>query len=182
MPSLQTVGRRFENDMVRADGFPFKAAIMPLDEGAVAAYDFTEPRIIMRLRHDSTVTTGDVVVDPSGRRYLLADHDANAVYNEVLYKSHRCFLMNKRVKWTRESTGVTDPLTGLKKSVGTVDLGTIDVLVEQFGREDLDFAIKVREQTRRLVTGAQIRLNDIVDDMIVKRLDLSLGVWLAEIE
>lgn len=182
MPSLQTIGQRFENNLLRADGFPFKAAIMPLDEGAIAAYDFTEPRVIMRLRHDSTVGTGDVVIDPAGRRYLLADHDQNAIYDTVLYKSHRCFLMNKQVLWEREAPGVVDPLTKLKKSAGKVSLGTIDVLVEQFGREDMDFSIKVREQTRRLVTGADIQLNDIVDNMVVKRLDKSLGVWLAEIE
>lgn len=182
MPSLQSVGQRFENNMVRADGFPFIAAVMPLDEGAIAAYDFTEPRLVMRLRFDSVVGTGDVVVDPAGRRYLLADHDENSVYDTVLYKSHRCFKMNKQVRWEREASSTVDTLTGLTKSTGKTLIGEIDALIEQFSREDLDGAIKVREQTRRLVTGAEIQLNDIVDNMVVKRLDKSLGVWLAEIE
>lgn len=182
MPTLATIGRRFENDMVRADGFPFKGVVLPMEEGTTASYDFTEPRITIRLRSDSVVGTGDIVIDPAGRRYLLADHDTNSVYNTILYKSHRGFLMNRQVLWQREAEGVIDPLTQLSKGEAKVSLGTIDVLIEIFGREDLDGTIKVREQTRRLVTGAPIQLNDIVDDMVVKRIDLALGVWVAEIE
>lgn len=183
MPDLQSVGQRFESTLFRkTDKFPFVAVVLPLAEGAISSYDFTEPRIIMRLRHDSLVGTGDVVIDPAGRTYLLSEHDKASIYNTVLYKTHRCFLINKTVAWEREVAGTTDTLTGLTKGSAKSPLGDIDVLIEQFGREDFDFAMKVREQTRRLVTSAPIELNDIVDGMIVKRLDLSLGVWLAELE
>jgi hypothetical protein len=182
MPSLQTVGRRFENNMVRVDGLPFKGIVVPLEDSPPAPYDFTESRTIIRVPHISVVKTGDVVIDPAERKFLLADHDQNIVYDTISYRSHRAFPINKRVMWQREEDTVIDPLTGLSKGTGKVDLGEIDVLIELFGREDFDFAIKVREQTRRLVTGAPIQLNDIVNDMVVKRVDLALGVWVAEIE
>lgn len=182
MPSLQTVGRRFENNMLRVDGFPFKGIVVPLEDSPPAPYDFTESRTIIRVPNESVIKTGDIVVDPVGRKFLLADHDQNVVYDTVSYRSHRAFPINKRVLWQREENGVLDPLTQLPKGTGKTNLGEIDVLIELFGREDFDFAIKVREQTRRLVTGAPIQLNDIVDDMVVKRVDLALGVWVAEIE
>jgi len=182
MPSLQTVGRRFENDMFRVDGFPFKGIVVPLEDSPPAPYDFTEMRTLIRVRHDSSIQSGDIVIDPTGRKFLLADHDSNVIYDTVSYRSHRAYPINKRVLWEREKTSVKDPLTGLDKSSGKETLGEIDVLIELFGREDMDFAIKVREQARRLITSADIRENDIVDNMIVKRLDRSLGVWVAEIE
>ncbi len=183
MPSLDKVGQRFESTFTTSYGMPFAAAIMPLDEGAVASYDFTEPRVIIRVRVDSVAKTGDVIIDPAGRRFLLADHDQNSVYDTVLYRSHKGFSMNRQVLWERQGEGVIDPLTGLEKSgAGKISLGMIDVLIEQFGREQLDTALRVKEQSRRLVTGAEIQLGDIVEDMIVKRLDKSLGIWLAEIE
>lgn len=182
MPSLETVGRRFENKMVRADGFPFTAAVMPMDEGGVAAYDFSYPRIYFRLRRDSAVGTGDIVIDPAGRRYLLADHDQPAIYNTILYRSHLAFQMNSTPVWQRESKGVRDPLTGLNRAGGKDELGRIEALIEMFGRESRDGAIRVAEQTRRMVTNAPIQLGDVIDDMVVRRLDTALGVWVAEIE
>lgn len=182
MPSLQTVGRRFENEMYRADGFPFKATVIPSDDTPGVSYDFSEPRITIRVRHDSVINVGDVVVDPAGRRYLLATHDEPSIQNKVLYRTLLAFGLNARPMWQRQSTGVIDPLTQLEKSGVKEDLGEIDALIEMYGREDMDFAIKVREQTRRLVTNAPIQLNDIVDNMVVKRVDRAVGVWVAEIE
>lgn len=182
MPSLQTVGRRFENEMVRADGFPFKATVIPQKDDPGVSYDFSEPRISIRVRHDSVVNVGDIVLDPAGRRYLLATHDEPSIQNQILYRTHLAYPINKTVAWERPSGGVKDPLTGLSKGGGRDKIADIEVLIEMFGREDMDFAIKVREQTRRLITAAPVQLNDIVDNMIVKRVDKQLGIWVAEIE
>lgn len=182
MPSLDTVGRRFENKMVRADGFPFSGAVMPLDEGGVAAYDFSYPRTYLRLPKQSVVNTGDIIIDPAGRRFLLADHDEPAIYNTILYRSHLMFPLNSVCVWQRESKGVKDPLTGLARAGGKDELGNIEALIEMFGRESRDGAIRVAEQTRRMVTNAPIQLGDVIDDMIVRRLDRALGIWVAEIE
>lgn len=182
MVDLQSVGRRFESELYTATGYPFPGVIMPLDEGAIASYDFTEPRLILRVRYDCPVATGSILMDPAGRKYIMADHDSGFVYDEVLYRTHRLFHVNKTVSWKREDQSVTDTLTGLKRSAGTIDNGMIDVMIETFGREDLDTALRVKEQRRRLVTSSDIQLGDLIDDMIVKRLDKSVGVWLAEIE
>jgi hypothetical protein len=182
MVDLQTVGRRFESELFTETGYPFPGVIMPLDEGAIASYDFTEPRFILRVRNDSPVHTGMIIMDPVGRKFIMADHDEAFVYDVNIYRTHRLFHVNKQAIWQREAQGATDALTGLKKSAGKQTLGTIDVLIEAYGREDLDTQIRVKEQRRRLVTSASVRLGDIVDNMVIKRLDKALGIWLAEIE
>lgn len=182
MPSLQTIGRRFENDMVRADGFPFKAVVLPLDDSTGVSYDFSEPRLIVRLRHDSSVGSGQVVMDPAGRRLLLGTHDENSIYNEVLYKSCVAYILNTEAKWERPTEGETDPLTKLKRGAGRTPMGTIEALIEPMMRERTDGTIRVRESAYRLVTGAPVELGDFVNDMVVKRLDNLRGIWVGEIE
>jgi hypothetical protein len=183
MPSLQTVGRRFESELYTETGYPFPGVIEPLDEGAVASYDFTEPRLILRVRHDCPVVTGSHLMDPAGRKYIMANHDVGLAYDQTLYKTHRLFLCNKTVLWERDGVGTTDPLTGLKVSDGArQNLGTIDVLIEQYGREQTDVQIRIAEQRRRLVTSSPVQLGDLIDNMLVRRVDAALGIWIAEIE
>lgn len=183
MPSLQTVGRRAESELYTETGYPFPGVIEPLDEGAVASYDFTEPRLILRVRNDCPVTTGNHMMDTAGRKYIMANHDVGILYDTILYRTHRLFLCNKTVVWQREGIGSTDPLTGLKRGdVALTTMGTIDVLIEQYGREQSDVQLRVAEQRRRLVTSSPILLGDVVDSMVVRRLDSALGIWIAEIE
>lgn len=183
MPSLQTVGRRFESELYTETGYPFPGVIEPLDEGAVASYDFTEPRLILRVRHDCPVTTGDLMMDPAGRKYIMANHDIGLVYNELIYRTHRLFLCNKVVQWEREGSGTIDPLTNLKTGDAPLELvGVIDVLIEQYGREQTDVQLRMAEQRRRLITASPVQLGDVVDNMVVRRVDQALGIWIAEIE
>lgn len=182
MPDLQTIGRRFESTLYTAAGFPVKGVVLPNRDDAGVTFDFSEPRITIRLRHDTPVKLGEILADPAGRKYLLAVHDSNSVYDKVLYNTVLAYPINKTVKWERISGGAIDTLTGLKKSGSKQTMGTIDVLVEMMLREDMDPAIRVREETLRLITASPIQLNDIVDNMVVKRVNQARGVWVAEIE
>lgn len=178
---LNNSGRRFESLLKTVGGFPFMGDIQAADEGHVPNYDFSDPRLILRVRHLCPVNTGSMIIDPAGRRFLLADHDQASDYNQIHYRTHRLFHMNKQVTWKRE-TQIIDPLTKLAKGVGREPLGNPWVLIERMTREPPAGQLGVKEQVRQLITGEDIKLGDIIDDMIVKRLDTVLGVNLAEIQ
>lgn len=178
---LNNAGRRFESLMTTIGGFPFVGDIQALGEAGVPSYDYSEPRLILRVRHLCPVMTGSIIIDPAGRKYLLADHDSANDYNEIHYRTHRLFHMNTHATWQRE-TSVLDPVTQLKKSTGRANLGPIWVLIERMGREPTAGPIGVKEQIRQVITSEEIKLGDILDGMIVKRLDTVLGVTLAEIQ
>lgn len=183
MPSLKTTGRRFESELYTDTGYPFPGVIIPIDEGAVAAYDFTEPRFIMRVRDDCPIHVGTLIQDPNNRIFITGEHDEQFVYDEILNKTFVLFHCNHKVAWERPAETSTDALTGLKRSTGVkTPLGTIDVLIEQLQRENMDTQLRIKEQTRRLITSAPIRLGDIVDNMVVKRIDQFRGIFVAEIE
>jgi len=183
MVSLATVGRRFDSTFQRLDGLAFSGSILPADEGAVSALLFSDERLLLRVPVDCVVTTKDIMVDAFGRYFLLADHAVGQIYDTKLYRVHRLFLLNTQVPWTRV-TSSTDTLTGLPKGTGTTSPGggSIWVTLEMYGREPMDNTMRLKEQVRRIITGYDIQLGDLVDGMVVKRLDKVLGVWLAEIQ
>jgi len=179
--SLANAGQRFESMLKTDQGFPFPGVIMPLTEGSVPSYDYSVPRHYLRLRYTSPINTGSVIVDSAGHRYLLADHDTAFADGETLYRSHKLFRMNKLFSWEREDT-IVDALTGLAKGTGRVSLGQIWVGDEIEAREDIDLTFRVKEQARKIITGADIRENDILNDMIVRRIDEVMGIKLVEIQ
>ncbi len=179
--SLSNAGQRFESMLKTLQGFPFPGVVMALDEGSVPSYDFSIPRHIIRVRLNSPVNVGSEVIDPAGQKYVLAEHDIATADGKALYRTHRAFSLNKQVMLQREST-VTDPLTGMAKGTGRVDIGLIWIMDEYVQREEIDLAFRVKEQVRRVVTSADVRLNDIILDMVVRRIDDALGIKLIELQ
>lgn len=182
MVSLRTAGRRFDSLMYRDDGLPFMGTVEPADEGEMPSYDFSTPRLVLRTDAKSPIKTTDMILDVADRRYLLADHDYSFAYNELEHKTHRMFLMTDKLKWSRQTTNI-DPLTKVPKSTGkATDLGDIWCLMERVEREFIDTQLRAKEETKKIVTSAALQLGDILNNMIVKRVDRVLGVWLAEIQ
>lgn len=181
MVSLATAGLRFNSIMQTDAGFPFSGTIEPAEEGDMPSYDFSVPRLILRVSRDCPVMTGATIVDVADRRYLLGDHDVSFAYNVIEHRTHRLFAMTDQVSWERGTT-VTDTLTNLQKATGKTPLGNIWVLLERQERQFADNTLRVKEDIRRIITGTELQLGDLVDGSVVKRIDSVLGVWLAEIQ
>lgn len=178
--SLSNAGQRFESIFKTEQGMPFNGVLMPVPEGTVSSMDFAVPRHIFRVRKNSLANTGTNIVAPNGLRYVMADHDTAIADNEILYRTHRVFRLNKMVKWEREQS-IIDPLTQLEKGTGRVLLQNLWVMDEIMQREEIDLSFRIKEQARKVITGADVRLNDIVDDMVVRRVDEVFGIKLLEI-
>lgn len=181
MVSLRTAGLRFDSLMYRLDGLPFHGTIEPDLEGKLIGYDFSFPRRLLRVAGDCMVKTRDIIIDVLGRRYLVADHDGSFAYNEIEYRSHMLIPMTKQAVWERE-TSVIDPLTKQPKSSGRATRGSIWVLPERVNREQADTTMRVKEETLTIFTAETLELNDIVDKMVVKRVNIVRGVTLAEVQ
>lgn len=181
MVSLKTAGLRFNSTMYRSDDLPFEGTIEPDLEGKLIGYDFSFPRRLLRVSADCQVQTLDVIRDVMNRWYLVADHDGSFAYNVVEYRSHMLIPLNKNVTWLRETT-VIDPLTKREKAAGKIDLGNIWILAERVNREMADGTMRVKEEAITAFTAAEVKLGDIVDNMVVKRVNVVRGVYLAELQ
>ena len=181
MVSLKTAGLRFDSLMFRSDDMPFRGTVEPDLEGKLIGYDFSFPRRLLRVSADCLVKTLDVIRDVMDRWYLVAEHDGSFAYNVVEYRSHMLIPLNKNVTWQRETT-IIDPLTKREKSAGKANLGNIWVLIERVNREMADGTMRIKDETLTAFTSAEVKLGDIVDNMVVKRVNIVRGVYLAELQ
>ncbi|MER8983966.1 hypothetical protein [Mesorhizobium sp. M0843] len=177
MASLHTSARRFQSLIYKENGQPFNGTIMPADEGKVATYDFSSPRLMLRTIVEGVVKPRDVVLDGLNRRYIVANNGYSPYGKQFTF---RLFEVLADLQWKRNATQ-TDTLTGLKRGQAPEDLGLIACTVEMTGREYPEPASNLSEETRRIITGAHLQLGDQVDDAIVRRIDTALGVTYAEI-
>jgi hypothetical protein len=181
MVSLKTAGLRFNSKMYRSDDLPFEGTIEPDAEGKIIGYDYSYPRRLLRVAGDCQVKTGDVIRDVMERWYLVADHDASFAYNVVEFRTQMLIPLNKNVTWERETT-IVDPLTKREKSSGKTLLENIWVLIERVNREQMDSTLRVKEETVTCFSAAELKLGDIVDGMVVKRVNIVRGVYLTELQ
>ncbi|WP_454287256.1 hypothetical protein [Rhizobium arsenicireducens] len=181
MVSLKTAGLRFNSKMRREDGLPFFGTIEPDLEGKLIGYDFSFPRRLLRVLNDSPIKTLDVIQDVLGRRYLVADHDGSFARNVIEYRSHMLIPMNRHATWQRETTAI-DTLTKLPKSTGRANLGLVWILLERVNREAADTTIRVKEEAFTAFSATKFELNDVVDNMVVKRVSVVRGVYLLELQ
>lgn len=181
MPSLEGAATLGQSLLQTDEGMEFFGTIMPVSESAIPSYDFTTPRNIIRVPSDSPLTVGKIIVDAFSRRFLTAIHDSGFLDNRQLYKVYRLYVMNSQSSWIRGSN-IIDPLTKISKGNTDVELGPIWVNREPIGREEIDLTFRVKEQSYQILTNADVRLNDKIDGMVVKRVDNVLGIKKLEIQ
>lgn len=181
MVSLATAGTRFNSLMKTVDGVPFSGSVEQMTEGQLPSYDFSEPRLILRVNFGAPVSAGVMIFDTINRRYLLARMDTSFSRNEAEYTTYRMFFMNALVEWNRP-TSTVDPLTKQPRSGARSPMGNIYVLMERVEREFQDATLRAKEETRRVISNADLKLNDLLNGFQVKRVDKVWGVTLAEVQ
>lgn len=177
MASLHTAARRFQTLIYKENGQPFNGNIMPVDEGKIPTYDFSSPRLMLRTIDEGVVKPRDIILDELDRRFIVANNGYSPLGKQFTW---RLFQVLADLAWKRQAS-TTDSLTGLKRGQPPQDLGLIPCTVEMTGREYPEPATNLSEETRRIITAANLQLGDQVDDAIVRRLDTALGVTYAEI-
>lgn len=177
MKLLSRTSARFDSWLVTDAGLRFRGAIQPLSDGGATTTTYLEPRHAMHTRPDEPVNVRDIIIDAFGQRYLVADHGARA----GLQKVFRLFHLTQQMSWRRPFT-VTEPITGLERNLGDKEIGPIWVATEIYGREEVDRGLHIGMDRMRIITGAELTLNDKIDGMMVRRIATTYGVTVAEIQ
>lgn len=171
---------RFESTLVTETGIPIKGVVQPVQDAKIYPDDYFYHRQILRVRASMPIQAGTVVVDSIGRRYLLGSLDAGLYGDLHQYTSFQMYQCTNQSVWERESTEV-DPLTNLEKSTGLAPMGTIWTLTETLTRDMSSTNIKTREETKRVLTGAAVELNDVLDTMTVTKINVTHGLRVLEV-
>lgn len=138
--------------------------------------EFAYPSPTLRVPPNSLVKSGQVIRTQAGMRYLVADHSAT-----VDWVTHHLFNCDRQVDWATQ-TVTKDPVTGLEKVRGTTDPVQIWVMWEKVRREFTDLNIRVNQETHLMLTGEDVKMNDLINGLKVVRVNRALGVNVVEIQ
>lgn len=138
--------------------------------------DFSAPRLICRVTHNSLLQTGQVVRRRGGQHYIVADCSSTPDY-----RTH-WLIVATRLAVLKKPVSTTDALTNKTKQSGFDSGNPIWVAWEAVTREAFDRDMRVREELSRVITGAGVDFGDLIDDQMVKRIQPVLGVNLITVQ
>ena len=167
--------KRFGQVFTNEAGFRFTGTLQPVEDMKIYADDYFPVRQILRVFTPVTVRAGDVIRDTLGQRYLLGELDRRDVY-----EGFRLYPLNRQVEWLRPATGL-HPLTGEPVSGTPTSRGQIWILSEVVSREARGAQIKVSEEVKRILTGADVQLNDLLGGERVVKMQKVLGIKILEV-
>jgi len=169
---------RFQEPIQILDGPLSRGVVRALSETKQPNFEFSAEKTILRTRRDSLIQTGHIVERVhSGLKYLVCDHTL-----ERDYAVKRLLLVDRKVVWKR-STSTLHPLTGKPiSSTQPTQIGEMWVLWDMIRREAPDFVMHLAEEKNLVVTGADVQLNDWLDDQQVKRVNKALGVNIVQVQ
>lgn len=182
MPTLKSIGRRFESEFLVDNGALFRGVLDQPNDREPPSLMFTRPRRLLQVRKEALVQIGDVIISPSGQEFLVGSWSGAEAFDVVLYRVHRLFEVTDHLSWDRPAT-TTDTLTGLTKATAGSfqSLGTAKASVEPLD-EDIDRQAHVHQERWRVITNKALQLKDRLGVREVKRVTSQMGLTFAEIQ
>ena len=177
MKTLNRTASRFEEWFTTDTGLRIRGRRVTASDGAAVTSSYSEPRHVLHVRRNEDVVVGQHITDAVGNVFLLALHDEHI----GIRKTFRLFRMTEQVNWKRATT-TTDTVTQETRTSGLNTQPAIWIASELYGREEVDRGLHISADRVRIITGANIQLNDVVNDKRVVRLTKVFGVNIAEIQ
>lgn len=178
MVSLKTVGERFYIyfDVIEGGVGRVRGLLSETEQQAQPSYVFVQPRHVFRAPFPTPLKPSMVIRSPSGDVYLVGDNGPSETREGTLWQSFRLFEATGRYSWKRRET-IDDSITNLKRdTMEPADMGTIWAALEPLDREVVDREMRQSFEQRRVITGADIKSGDTIDNRKVTKVDTQLGL------
>jgi hypothetical protein len=177
MASLKKVGRRFEVQLTVVEGGSgvVRGVMSETDQKQIPVYAFVNSRHVLRTQVNSPVRAGMVLRTASGTHFIVGDNGPSEQAEGTLWVSWRLFEATRQVTWKRRKK-VVDTVTQLERDDGFDDFGLIWAAVEPLDREVGDFRMSASFEQSRIITGRDIKHDDLVDGRKVTRAETTLGI------
>lgn len=180
MASLTRIGRRYEVPFTIVEGGSgiVHGLIGEADQGQIPSFQFIPARKILRTPAQTALALSMVIRAPSGTHYIVGENGPSERPEGELFQSWRLFEATGRYRWMRR-TKLEDAATGLPKEGVPEDMGLIWCALEPLDREVGDFRMSASFEQSRVITGKEIRHDDLVDGRKVIKADAILGVHIG---
>lgn len=178
MSKLADLGSRFETYYRLIDGGVgvIPGILSETNQTDQPSYVFSAPRHVFRVRTGSLLRAGMVIQSPLGAKFIVGDNGPSESWRGSLWNSYRLFAVTGQYSWTRRQTTV-DPVTRLKiEDPQPVVIGQIWAALEPLERELTDREMRQNFEQMRLITGATVLADDMVDNRRITKVDKQLGL------
>lgn len=181
MPSLQRADDRFGTPLTVVDGGSGRitGVVSEPGQGEVPSYQFNLPRRLLRVDIRSPLKAGMVVKSREGTIWMIGSHGDAETYDGTLFRTFRMFEATQKFKWEKRGKAI-DPVTRLPKDTGLVAQPEIWGVYEP-SPEMFDRQMRTTFEGGRFITNAPIERDDVVDGKKVSRVDIQLGLRLAQL-
>jgi hypothetical protein len=166
--------KRFQHVYRTVAGREFHGEVLDVPETVATGVDrFVLPRRLLKVNQGFSIPVGTTCV-AAGRHLLIADHGESQTGGYLTFK---LFQVEQSVSWARKRRA-PDPVTSMPRDMADQAFGNIWCVLEPTGL--VDDAIHVPQKTFRMITGAPVRVDDVIGGLLrVRSVDTLLGVQIA---
>lgn len=180
MVSLKTVTERslIKFQVIDGGSGTILGTLSETDQTTQPSYVFVQPRHLLRTPPKTALKPGMVIRAPSGLPFIVGLNGPSENRIGTLWQSFRLFEPTGRYRWQRR-TKVRDAITKQDREGPLQDLGLVWAALEPLDREQSDREMRQNFEQMRIITGASVQPDDLLDNRRVTKLDRQLGLGIG---
>ena len=178
MVEIRTLGGRFETTYADDRGRKAAGRFVMVPESNPT--QVIPQKRLFRAPANTILAAGDILLDLTGTRYLLAEGPAGVYRQDIVKRTFRCIEVDHHLSWRRRMLK-TDPVMNVPVDDYVADLGLIWCNVDPRD-ERLERSSKVANSYEKfkIYTNAALELNDNVGDYQIVRVETIAGITVAD--
>lgn len=174
---LSKVGDNFKMKMKLVTGQQFYGQFLEIPDTSRVS-NFLSARRYLRTNVNTIVKPKDVMI-ADGVKYIVAEH-GTGFYQEPIYKHFKLFQVDTELANYKQQVKTKNPITGVWETGR--ENSTVKVYLSMQPRGLIEDSLDIQQQIYTAVSNVQLQRNDIVNDLVVTKVDHVLGVYLLELK
>lgn len=173
---LAKTGFKFRMPISKVNGSKFYGQLLDIPDTSRVS-NFLTTRRYLRTPPITSVIPGDVII-VNGVKYIVAEH-GDGFYKTVIYKHFKLFQVDRELNWTRK-TYTENPITGIMEKNLSPQADVVYISMQP--KSNTEDSINIPQQTHIAICPIEIERGETIDNFIVTKIDMVLGVYLLELK
>lgn len=177
MPEMSDLGSRFHTEYRTLTGKRIVGHLWQRPPVNAGASSFLASRRTLKVPVDSPAVPGDVITLLGGGKFILLNGSDSEAGGTRVYRLFTLLQTDRQMTLKRSQTEI-HRVTGMAGKTSDVVIGQFWCVFEPLTQvEDINFPTT----KYRIVSAAPMQVGDTIDTYSVKRVDMLLGVYVAEV-
>lgn len=171
---LLSVGDKFRNRYRKVNGAEFYGQMLDIPDTSRVS-NFLSARRYLRTGPKADIKPTDVVIIDAVK-YIVAEH-GTGFYKSPIYKHFKLFEVDTTAEWYKVIQ-TENALTGLFETERV--LQSTPVYISTQPKSLFNDSLKIQQQAYQMIANVEVERNDILNGLIVTKVDKQLGIFIIE--